>query len=173
MRAPGEGASCLCVGRPGSGALPAPTSRPLGRAARARYPLAVGAVCGRGGRAVLVTFSRAAVRHLLCAVPRFAAPGGRCGLAPPNEQIEHKSGRSSVRLLLAGSLPALVQCRCGGVVEMLRKSSSPLFGCFDTAVACCSDLCVMPTSQSQVRRTQFCSLHLSHGQVVVVDPSPG
>ena len=29
-RAPGGGASCLCVGRPGSGALPPPTARPLG-----------------------------------------------------------------------------------------------------------------------------------------------
>ena len=30
MRLPGGGASCLGVGRPGSGALPAPTARPLG-----------------------------------------------------------------------------------------------------------------------------------------------
>ena len=30
-------------GRPGSGALPPPTARPLGRAAGAHYPLAVGA----------------------------------------------------------------------------------------------------------------------------------
>ena len=42
-RAPGGGASCLGVGRPGTGALPPPTSRPLGRAAGAHYPLAVGA----------------------------------------------------------------------------------------------------------------------------------
>ena len=31
MRVPGGGASCLGVGRPGSGALPPPTARPLGR----------------------------------------------------------------------------------------------------------------------------------------------
>ena len=43
MRVPGGGASCLGVGRPGMGALPPPTSRPLGRAAGADYPLAVGA----------------------------------------------------------------------------------------------------------------------------------
>ena len=43
MRAPEGGAFCLGVGRPGSGALPSPTVRPLRRAARARYPLAVGA----------------------------------------------------------------------------------------------------------------------------------
>ena len=30
MRVPGGGASCLGVGRPGSGALPPPTARPLG-----------------------------------------------------------------------------------------------------------------------------------------------
>ena len=41
-RAPRGGVPCLCVGRPGSGALPSPTARPLGRAAGAHYPLAVG-----------------------------------------------------------------------------------------------------------------------------------
>ena len=43
MRVPSGGASCLDVGRPGSGALPPPTSRPFGRAAGAHYPLAAGA----------------------------------------------------------------------------------------------------------------------------------
>ena len=38
----GGGASCLGVGRPGSGALSTPTARPWGCAARAHYPLAVG-----------------------------------------------------------------------------------------------------------------------------------
>ena len=41
MRVPGRGASCLGVGRPGSGALPPPTSHVFGRAAGAHYPLAV------------------------------------------------------------------------------------------------------------------------------------
>ena len=36
------GASCLGLGRPGSSALPAPTTRPFGRAAGAHYPMAVG-----------------------------------------------------------------------------------------------------------------------------------
>ena len=36
MRVPGEGASCLGVGHPGSGGLPPPTSRPFGRAAGAQ-----------------------------------------------------------------------------------------------------------------------------------------
>ena len=82
MRVPGGGASCLVVGRPGSGALPPPTTCPFERAAGARFPLAVGAVCGRGGPAVLGTLSGAAVRRVLCALAGFAAPGGRCGLAP-------------------------------------------------------------------------------------------
>ena len=43
MWVPGGGTSCLGVGRPGSGALPPPTTRPFGRAAGAHYPLAVGA----------------------------------------------------------------------------------------------------------------------------------
>ena len=43
MRVPGGGASCLGVGRPGSGALPPPTTLQFGRATRAHYPLAVGA----------------------------------------------------------------------------------------------------------------------------------
>ena len=81
-RSSGGSAPCLGVGRPGLGALPPPTTRPFGRAAGARFPLAVGVVCGRGGPAVLGTLSRAAVRRVLCAPPGFAAPGGRCGLAP-------------------------------------------------------------------------------------------
>ena len=39
----GGGASCFGVGRPWLGTLPTPTTRPFGRAARAHYPLAVGA----------------------------------------------------------------------------------------------------------------------------------
>ena len=51
MRAPGGGASCRGVGRTGTGAIPPPTSRPFGRAARAHYPLAVGrGVAGVGTR---------------------------------------------------------------------------------------------------------------------------
>ena len=56
-RAPRGGASCLSVERPGSGALRPPTARLLRRAGGARYPLAVGAVCGRRGPAVLGSFS--------------------------------------------------------------------------------------------------------------------
>ena len=51
--------------------------------------------------------------------------------------------------------------RCYAPPVMLHMPSSPLIGWFDTAVACRSGLCVMPTSRSRVRRTQFCSLCLS------------
>ena len=80
LRAVGEargrpgGASCLAVGRPGSGAFPASTARPLGRATGARHPLAVGA----GGAGV-------GTRHLphrarSCAV--WGRPEGTRGGAP-------------------------------------------------------------------------------------------
>ena len=42
-RAPGGGASCLGVGRPGTGALPLPTTCPFRHVAGAHYPLAVAA----------------------------------------------------------------------------------------------------------------------------------
>ena len=50
MRVPGGGASCLGVGRPGSGALPAPTARPLGGLpGPTTHWLWVRGGCGRGG----------------------------------------------------------------------------------------------------------------------------
>ena len=69
-------------GGSGVGRSPSPTARPFRRVAGACFRLAVRAVCGRGGPAVLGTLSRAAVRCVLCALPGFAAPGGCCGLAP-------------------------------------------------------------------------------------------
>ena len=48
-RAPGGGACCLGAGRPGSGALPPPTTRLFGRAARAHYQRAVGERCAGVG----------------------------------------------------------------------------------------------------------------------------
>ena len=69
-------------GAPGVRRSPTLDRSPSGRTAGAHYPLAVGAVCGRGGPALLGTFSCAAVRCVLCALPGFAAPGGRSGLAP-------------------------------------------------------------------------------------------
>ena len=53
-RAPGGGASCLGVGRPGSGALPAPTARPLG--GLSRVCVCVPCLAGSGGLASRARF---------------------------------------------------------------------------------------------------------------------
>ena len=49
-----------------------------------RRPLPAGRGCGvrAWGLVVIGNFSCAAVRRVFCALPGFAAPGGRCGLAP-------------------------------------------------------------------------------------------
>ena len=78
MRVPGRGASCLGVGCPGSGALQPPTSRPLGRAAGAHYPLAVGA--GRAG--VGTRHQPGSARSCELAMPPVGAAPGRRGGAP-------------------------------------------------------------------------------------------
>ena len=114
MRVPGGGASCLGVARLGTGALPPPTSGPFGRAAGARFPLAVGAVCGRGGPAVLGTLSRAAVHRLLCALPvksgeplGFRPKEGTCastGGHPPGETSMSRRRRSALPVLPGAAL---------------------------------------------------------------------
>ena len=78
MRVPWGGASCLGVGRPGSGALQSPTTRPFGRAAGAHYPLAVGA----GGAGVGTRHQPHSTRS--CELPLHAvgAARGRPGGAP-------------------------------------------------------------------------------------------
>ena len=79
MRAPrGGGASCLCVGRSGSGALPPPTARPLGRAAGAHYPLAVGA----GGVGVGTHYQPHSARSCELALRAVGAARGRPGWTP-------------------------------------------------------------------------------------------
>ena len=71
LRAPGGGASCLGVGRPGSGALPPSTARPL-RAAGAHYPLAVGA----GGVRAWGPVTNPTARALACCGGGMRVPGG-------------------------------------------------------------------------------------------------
>ena len=77
MRVPGGGASCLGLGRPGSGALPPPTTRPFGRAAGAQYPLAVGA--GLRGWGPVTNPTARALANWLCALwgRHEGALGGR------------------------------------------------------------------------------------------------
>ena len=77
-RAPGGGASCLGVGRPVSGASPPPTARPLGRAAGADYPLAVGA----GGVGVGTRHQPHSARFCELALRAVGAARGRPGGGP-------------------------------------------------------------------------------------------
>ena len=97
MRVPGGGASGLGVGRPGTGALPPPTSRPFGRAAGAHYPLAVGA----GGAGVGSRLSLAP-----CPVPRFVVccarfPGSRHPMAVVDRHLSSCRGCGQRRASLA------------------------------------------------------------------------
>ena len=78
MRVPGGGASCLGVGRPGSGALPPSTTRPFGRAAGAHYPLAVGA----GGAGVGTRHQPHSARSCELALRAVGAARGCPGGAP-------------------------------------------------------------------------------------------
>ena len=70
------GASCLAEGRPGLGALPSLTARPLGRAAGARHPLALGA----GGAGLGTRHQRHSARSCEVGFARcgggWRAPGG-------------------------------------------------------------------------------------------------
>ena len=81
----GGASLALVLGRPGLGALPRHDHLSLGRAAGARYRLALGAVCGRWGVAVRATFSRAVVRRVLCALPGFEVQP--CGNVTQNLNI--------------------------------------------------------------------------------------
>ena len=79
MTAPGGGgASCLGAGRPGSGALPPPTARPLGRATGAHHPLAAGA----GDAGVGTRHQPHSVRSCELALRAVGAAQGHPGGAP-------------------------------------------------------------------------------------------
>ena len=109
------GACCLGAGRPGSGALRPPTTRPFGRAARAHYPLAVGAGgCGRGDlsptpqRALLrAGFVRSGGDTRAPGAGRFLPGCGASGVGR-----SPTPDRSSFRACGRGPLPT--GCGCGG-----------------------------------------------------------
>ena len=126
------GASCLGVGRAGSGALLLPTAQPSGRAAGAHYPLAVGAEgCGRGDPSP--TPQRALLRagFALCG-GGTRAPGG----APP-AWVWRVRGRAlshpQLPALWAGCRgPLPTGCGCGGV-----RAWGPVTNPTARALACC------------------------------------
>ena len=110
MRVPGGGASCLGVGRPGTGALPPPTSRPFRRAAGAHYPLAVAA-----GDAGVGTRHQPHSAHSCVLWGRHeASRGGRLlpGCGASGDGRSPTPDLSSVRACGRGPLPT--GCGCGG-----------------------------------------------------------
>ena len=114
-RAPGGGASCLGVGRPGSGALPPPTAHPPGGLpVPTTHWLWV-----RGGAGVGTRHQPHSARSCELALPAVGAAGGRPGGAPP-AWVWGVRGRalSQPRLpaLPAGCRgPLPIGCGCGGV----------------------------------------------------------
>ena len=115
MRVPGQGPSCLGVGRPGTGALPPPTTRHFGRAAGAHYPLAVGA----GAAGVGTPHQPHCVRSCKLALRAVGAASGcpgegasRLGVGRPGPGTLPPPDHSSVRACGRGPLPT--SCGCGG-----------------------------------------------------------
>ena len=110
MRVPGGGASCQGVERPGTGALPPPTSRPFGRAAGAHYPLAVGA----GDAGVGTRHQPHSARSCVLRGRLVGARGGRllpgCGASGVGRSPtpDHLSFRA------CGQGPLPTGCGCGG-----------------------------------------------------------
>ena len=102
MRVPGGGASCFGVGRPGSGALPAPTARPLGGLpGPTTHWLWVRGGCGRGDPSPTPQRALLRVGFARCGGGmRVPGGGGSClGVGRPG----------------AGALPPWTACPLGGL----------------------------------------------------------
>ena len=110
MRVPGGGASCLGAGRPGTGALPPPTSRLLGHAAGAHYSLAVGA----GDAGVGTRHQPHSARSCVLWQRHEGARGARLlpGCGASGDGRSRTPDLSSVRACGRGPLPT--GCGCGG-----------------------------------------------------------
>ena len=132
IRVPGGGAPCLGVGRPGSGALPTPTARPLGGLpGPTTHWLWV-----RGGACVGTCHQPHSARSCELALRDVGAAGGRPGGAPP-AWVCGVRGRalSHPRLpaLWAGCRgPLPTGCGCGGMraAGLVTKPTA-------RALACC------------------------------------
>ena len=115
MKVPGGGASCLGVGRPGSGAPPPPTTRPFGRAAGAHYPLAVGA----GGADVGTRHQPHSARSCELALRAVGAARGRPGqggLLPGfgASRVGRSPTPNHSSFPVCGQRPLPTCCWCGG-----------------------------------------------------------
>ena len=132
MRVPGGGASCLGVGRPGSGALPPPTARPLGGLpGPTTHWLWV-----RGGAGVGTRHKPHSARACELALRAVGAARGRPGEAPPAWELGVRG-----RALSHPQLPALwagcrgplpTGCGCGG-----SRAWGPVTNPTARALACC------------------------------------
>ena len=132
MRVPGGGASCLCVGRPGSGALPPPTARPLGGLPRpTTHWLWVRGGAGAGTRHQPHS-ARSCELSLRAVEAARVCPGG----APP-AWLWGVRGRAlshpPLPALWAGCRgPLPTGCGCGGV-----RAWGPVTNPTARALACC------------------------------------
>ena len=131
-RAPGVGASCLGVGRPGSGALRPPTARPLGGlpGPTTHWPWV------RGGAGVGTRHQTHSARGCEMVLRSVGAARGRPGGAPP-ASVWGVRGRalSEPRLpaLWAGCWgPLPTGCGCGGL-----RAWGPVTNPTAHALACC------------------------------------
>ena len=114
MRVPGGGASCLGVGRPGSGALPPPTARPLG----GLMGPTTGWLLVRGGAGMGTRHQLHSARSCQLALRAVGAARGPPGGAPLAWVWGTVSGVSRPRLpaLWAGCRgPRPTGCGCRGV----------------------------------------------------------
>ena len=136
MRVPAWGASCLGVGRSGTGALQPPTTRPFGRALGAHYPLAVGA----GGAGVGTRHQPHSARSCEPALRTVGAARGRPAGAPltwvwgvRGRAFSHPRPLvlSSVQRRPASHWPWV---RCAGVGAWLSLAPSPV----PRFVVCCA-----------------------------------
>ena len=124
------------AGRPGSGALPSPTTRPFGRATGAHYPLAVGA--GGAGMGTRHQPHSRALASWLCALwgGREGARGGRLlpGYGASGVRGSPTPNYASFQACGPGPLPT--GCGCGG---WGRANPSPVLhrALFQAGIARC------------------------------------
>ena len=139
MRVPGGGASCLGVGRPGSGALPPPTARLLGGLlGPTTHWLWV-----RGGAGMGTRHQPHSARPCELALRAVEAARGRPGRAPPAWVWGVRGGALSHPRLPAlwagGRGPLPTGCGCGRV-----RAWGPVTNPTARALACCGGGMRMP-----------------------------
>ena len=139
MRVPGGGASCLGVWHPGSGALPSPTARPLGRVpGPTTHWLWV-----RGGAGMGTRHQPHSARPCELALRAVEAARGRPGRAPP-AWVWGVRGRALSHprlpaLWAGGRGPLPTGCGCGGL-----RAWGPVTNPTARALACCGGGMRMP-----------------------------